>query len=143
LFAGAGVIGHFILSIGQLIFLGLQLGGMGLLMWETGLWWEIPLSLIAFSLTWWKNFVFLDRLEVHWSEAFKRNRYASSLLKTIIKLLVLFFLCLGVGNYMLGFSPAYAVLAKTCLHFSEFFSNRLEPTWFTRALSNTNSLEVS
>jgi len=70
----------------QIVFLLMQLAGMGLFMYKTGAWWEIPVSLILASTSWWKNFVFIDRLEPHWCEAFKRHRYASSFFKTVVKI---------------------------------------------------------
>jgi len=88
--AGADFCSRLVVTLVQVIFLALQLAGMGLYMYNTGLWWEIPVSLILSSMCWWKNYVFIDRLEPHWCDAFKRHRYASNFVKTVFKISFIF-----------------------------------------------------
>jgi len=91
----------------QLVFLSMQLAGMGLLMYATKLWWEIPVSLILTSASWWKNFVFLDRMEPHWTDAFKRHRYASSFIKTVFKISFIYMITAIIIQFKWNFANSY------------------------------------
>jgi len=92
---GADLCSRFVVTGVQILFLLMQLAGIGLYMYKTGLWWEIPVALCVCSVSFWKNFVFIDRMELHWAEAFKRHRYASAFVKTLTKIaFILMIICI-------------------------------------------------
>jgi chitin synthase len=111
---GSDMCSRFVVTAVQLLFLVMQLAGMALLMIKSKLWWEIPVSLILCSISWWKNFVFIDRLDTHWADGFKRNRYASSFVKTFAKIAFILIFVTIIARYKFHMDTA-AMLAPSLL----------------------------
>eukprot|EP01114_Cavostelium_apophysatum_P016560 TRINITY_DN473_c0_g1_i1.p1 TRINITY_DN473_c0_g1~~TRINITY_DN473_c0_g1_i1.p1 ORF type:complete len:1365 (+),score=470.87 TRINITY_DN473_c0_g1_i1:137-4231(+) len=103
---GADFCSRIVVTGVQILFLLMQMAGIGLLVWHTKMWWEIPVALVLTSIAWWKNFVFIDRLEPHWADAFKRHRYASSLIKTVTKIVMIIIVVIIIMKFKYSIDPA-------------------------------------
>jgi len=89
----------------RVIFFGMQVVGIILLIIDTKLYWEVPVSLVLTSLVWWRNFYSLSKLPPHWTQALLEERYGPSAVKCFLEIGFVIVFAVVFADVKLGIDP--------------------------------------